>query len=92
MLATLTRPLLGAPLLQARLGLRTFAHSSFEVGTKNPLLLYTFGTPNGRKVSTYLEELKASYPGVDYECVICILPSVRLSLHAFLPTCTVSYP
>ncbi|KAA1466183.1 glutathione S-transferase-like protein [Dentipellis sp. KUC8613] len=28
--------------------------------------LYTFGTPNGRKVSTYLEELKASY-GLDYE-------------------------
>jgi hypothetical protein len=35
-----------------------------------PLLLYTAGTPNGRKVSVFLEELKAIYGSkVDYECV-----------------------
>ncbi|KAF8221041.1 glutathione S-transferase [Tricholoma matsutake] len=31
-----------------------------------PLLLYTAGTPNGRKVSVLLEELKAIY-GLDYD-------------------------
>lgn len=33
-----------------------------------PLLLYTTGTPNGHKVSVFLEELKAAY-GLQYECV-----------------------
>ena len=34
-----------------------------------PLLLYTWKTPNGRKVSVFLEELKAAYGSevVDYE-------------------------
>ena len=31
-----------------------------------PLLLYSFPTPNGRKVTIFLEELKAAY-GLDYE-------------------------
>ena len=36
-----------------------------------PLVLYTAATPNGHKVSVFLEELKAAYGGVpDYECVI----------------------
>ncbi|KAJ7937116.1 glutathione S-transferase [Mycena leptocephala] len=35
--------------------------------TKPPFLLYTAGTPNGHKVSVYLEELKALYPNVDYD-------------------------
>ncbi|KDR82706.1 hypothetical protein GALMADRAFT_57341 [Galerina marginata CBS 339.88] len=34
-------------------------------GTK-PFLLYTGRTPNGRKASVYLEELKAAY-GIDYD-------------------------
>ena len=34
--------------------------------TSKPFLLYTAGTPNGRKVSIFLEELKAVY-GIDYE-------------------------
>lgn len=34
--------------------------------TEKPFLFYTFGTPNGRKVSVLLEELKAAY-GLDYE-------------------------
>ena len=29
--------------------------------TKAPLILYTDGTPNGRKVSVHLEELKSIY-------------------------------
>jgi hypothetical protein len=33
---------------------------------EKPFLLHTAGTPNGRKVSVYLEELKAAY-GVQYE-------------------------
>ncbi|KIJ64470.1 hypothetical protein HYDPIDRAFT_175448 [Hydnomerulius pinastri MD-312] len=33
-----------------------------------PFLLYTYGTPNGRKVSVFLEELKAIYGSkVDYD-------------------------
>ncbi|KAJ7498987.1 glutathione S-transferase [Mycena latifolia] len=32
-----------------------------------PFLLYTGPTPNGHKVSVYLEELKALYPNVDYD-------------------------
>lgn len=31
-----------------------------------PLVLYTWGTPNGRKVTIFLEELKAVY-GLEYE-------------------------
>jgi glutathione S-transferase len=39
-----------------------------------PLLLYTAGTPNGRKVSVFLEELKAIYGSkVDYECVALVI-------------------
>jgi glutathione S-transferase len=33
---------------------------------QKPLLLYTAGTPNGRKVSVLLEELRGLY-GLDYE-------------------------
>ncbi|KAI0076733.1 glutathione S-transferase C-terminal-like protein [Panus rudis PR-1116 ss-1] len=32
-----------------------------------PLLLYWWPTPNGKKVTAYLEELKAAYPGIDYD-------------------------
>ncbi|KAJ7095364.1 glutathione S-transferase [Mycena belliarum] len=32
-----------------------------------PFLLYTGPTPNGHKVSVYLEELKALYPNIDYD-------------------------
>lgn len=31
------------------------------------LKLYTLATPNGKKVSDYLEELKLEYPGVEYD-------------------------
>jgi hypothetical protein len=31
-----------------------------------PLVLYTYDTPNGHKVSVLLEELKAAY-GLEYE-------------------------
>ncbi|KJA30135.1 hypothetical protein HYPSUDRAFT_32229 [Hypholoma sublateritium FD-334 SS-4] len=34
-----------------------------------PITLYTAGTPNGHQVSIFLEELKAAYPGVDYDAV-----------------------
>jgi glutathione S-transferase len=35
-----------------------------------PFLLYTANTPNGLKVSAFLEELKLVYGSeVDYECV-----------------------
>ena len=37
-----------------------------------PLLLYTGATPNGFKVSTYLEELKAAY-GLQYEYVTSLI-------------------
>lgn len=47
---------------------RNFA-SGPAVTPNKPFTLYTFGTPNGRKASVYLEELKDSYPSVDYECV-----------------------
>lgn len=33
-----------------------------------PILLYTAPTPNGHKVSVFLEELKLAY-GIQYECV-----------------------
>ncbi|PWN99102.1 putative theta class glutathione s-transferase [Tilletiopsis washingtonensis] len=32
-----------------------------------PITLYTVGTPNGKKVSIFLEELKAAYPDFEYE-------------------------
>jgi glutathione S-transferase len=32
-----------------------------------PFLLYTAPTPNGQKVSVFLEELKAIYPSIEYE-------------------------
>jgi len=32
-----------------------------------PLLLYTGNTPNGHKVTVFLEELKREYPNVDYD-------------------------
>jgi hypothetical protein len=32
-------------------------------------LLYAAPTPNGYPISAFLEELKAIYPGIDYECV-----------------------
>lgn len=34
--------------------------------------LLTVATPNGKKVSIFLEELKAAYPGISYECVLCL--------------------
>jgi len=39
---------------------------SSNVGSTRPLLLYTAGTPNGRKVSVLLEELRLTY-GLDYD-------------------------
>ncbi|KAF9046416.1 glutathione S-transferase [Panaeolus papilionaceus] len=45
---------------------RAALYSTAAADHKEPLLLYTFGTPNGRKVSVYLEELKAAY-GLEYE-------------------------
>jgi glutathione S-transferase len=32
-----------------------------------PLTLYTLGTPNGHKVSVFLEELKTAYPSLTYK-------------------------
>lgn len=32
-----------------------------STATKSPFVLYTEGTPNGKKVSVYLEELKSIY-------------------------------
>lgn len=43
------------------------SHTSTDA-TDLPFLLYTGRTPNGRKTSIYLEELKAAY-GVAYQCV-----------------------
>ncbi|KZT64956.1 glutathione S-transferase [Daedalea quercina L-15889] len=40
--------------------------STATAQTSKPLLLYTAGTPNGRKVSILLEELKVQY-GIDYD-------------------------
>ncbi|OCH90433.1 glutathione S-transferase C-terminal-like protein [Obba rivulosa] len=40
---------------------------STDTGTK-PLVLYTTGTPNGHKVSIFLEELKEAY-GLEYDYV-----------------------
>lgn len=36
---------------------------------EKPLMLYTGRTPNGFKVTVFLEELKAAYGGPDYEYV-----------------------
>ena len=38
-----------------------------------PLQLYTWGTPNGHKVSVFLEELKAVY-GINYELSVPSYP------------------
>ncbi|KAF9452488.1 glutathione S-transferase [Macrolepiota fuliginosa MF-IS2] len=35
--------------------------------SQKPILLYTWRTPNGQASSVYLEELKAAYPGFDYD-------------------------
>ncbi|KAL0949761.1 hypothetical protein HGRIS_009800 [Hohenbuehelia grisea] len=43
-----------------------FDRSKLDMSTQKPLLLYTFPTPNGHKVSVFLEELKAAY-GVEYD-------------------------
>ncbi|KAJ6508908.1 putative theta class glutathione s-transferase [Mycena sanguinolenta] len=43
----------------------TFRHQYATMASK-PIMLYTVGTPNGRKVSVFLEELKAAY-GLEYE-------------------------
>ena len=41
-----------------------------ESKSKAPFTLYTAPTPNGRKVTVFLEELKQVYGSkVDYECV-----------------------
>ncbi|KAJ7179927.1 glutathione S-transferase [Mycena crocata] len=37
------------------------------MASTKPFLLYTGKTPNGHKVSVFLEELKALYPNVDYD-------------------------
>ncbi|KAJ7507731.1 glutathione S-transferase [Mycena galericulata] len=37
------------------------------MASTKPFLLYTGPTPNGHKVSIYLEELKVLYPDVDYD-------------------------
>lgn len=39
------------------------------MSAQKPILLYTAKTPNGRKVSLFLEELKAAYGTdvIDYE-------------------------
>jgi glutathione S-transferase len=36
------------------------------MATEKPIILYTVGTPNGHKVSIFLEELKAAY-GLEYD-------------------------
>ncbi len=41
------------------------AMSSTE--SHKPIVLYTAPTPNGFKVSTFLEELRGQYGGPDYE-------------------------
>lgn len=39
-----------------------------HISKPKPFVLYTAGTPNGRKVSVFLEELRAVYgEKVDYE-------------------------
>lgn len=42
--------------------------STVHTSKPKPFVLYTAGTPNGRKVSVFLEELRAVYgEKVDYE-------------------------
>jgi glutathione S-transferase len=43
-----------------------------------PFTLYTFGTPNGHKVSVFLEELKSAYPSLTYKYVFysCCFPEI----------------
>ena len=41
---------------------------TYAAMASNNIKLYTVGTPNGRKVSVYLEELGHAY-GLKYECV-----------------------
>jgi glutathione S-transferase len=52
------------PLPSRRRFFQTTAGAASDV--VRPFLLYTSGTPNGRKASVFLEELRAAY-GVDYE-------------------------
>ena len=44
-----------------------------------PIKLYTAGTPNGYKVSVFLEELKAAY-GLQYEYVTWISPYHKMCI------------
>ncbi|KAF8208842.1 glutathione S-transferase [Mycena galopus ATCC 62051] len=44
----------------------TFRYRYTTMASSKPIMLYTAGTPNGRKVSVFLEELKAAY-GLEYE-------------------------
>ena len=37
--------------------------------SQKSFLLYAAPTPNGYPISAFLEELKAIYPGIDYEYV-----------------------
>jgi len=53
-------------------------NSTVEINIPRPFLLYTAGTPNGRKTSIYLEELKPWY-WIDYACVM--LNFIFLSRH-----------
>jgi Glutathione S-transferase, N-terminal domain len=53
--------------------IKTLYPSMMSTANKlKPLLLYAADTPNGRKVSIHLEELKDVY-GLEYECIL-ILP------------------
>ena len=45
---------------------RFMSESMAASPSTRPLLLSTWGTPNGKKVSVMLEELKAAY-GLEYE-------------------------
>ena len=54
---------------------QTTAGVASDVG--RPFLLYTAGTPNGRKASVFLEELRAAYYGVDYEWVFFFLSFLK---------------
>lgn len=67
MLAASRSTILCPPLPSRRLLFQTTAGAGSDV--RRPFLLYTGATPNGRKASVFLEELRAAY-GVDYEWVI----------------------
>jgi len=43
--------------------------SSPTMSADKSIVLYTFATPNGVAASILLEELKATYPGFNYESV-----------------------